>query len=155
MKKDPLRIAADEGWSGSRRGHGGPFGAVIVKNGRFIARSHNTVLRDGDPTCHAEINAIRAAVRKLKTPFLTGCTVYSTTEPCPMCFSALHWARVKKVVYSTVIADVKKLGFNELTISNSELKRKGKSRLKLERIFNKECLDLLSKWKKLPRKRTY
>src|SRR5688572_14829378 len=95
------------------RPQGGPFGACVVRGGRVIAQARNTVLRDCDATRHAEVNAIRLASRKLGRFDLKGCTLYSTTEPCPMCFSAIHWARIEAVYYGTSIVDVKKLGFNE------------------------------------------
>ena len=126
-----------------------PFGACIVKNGKVISVAHNTVLEKHDPTNHAEINAIRSASRKLKTHDLSGCAIYSTTEPCPMCFSAIHWAGIQAIVYGTNIKDVKKLGFKELTISNEEMKKKGRAKMKIKKDFmRKECLQLLNAWKK-------
>ena len=134
---------------------GGPFGACIVKNGKVVSLARNTVLKN-DATCHAEINAIRIASRKLKTFDLSGCHVYSTTEPCPMCLSAIHWARIGKLYYGTTIRDVKKLGFNELPISALEMKKIGKSKLKIYPAFaTPVCLKLLSDWNKLPDKRIY
>lgn len=132
-----------------------PFGSCIVKNGRVIAVAHNTVLTGRDATNHAEINAIREACKKLKTHELRGCTVYSTTEPCPMCFSAIHWAKADAIVFGTVIADAKALGFHELSISDAEMKRRGGSPLKLRGGFmKKECTALLAAWKR-KRGRTY
>jgi tRNA(Arg) A34 adenosine deaminase TadA len=140
----------------SARGDGGPFGAVIVhKDGRVLATTSNSVLRHRDPTRHAEMNAIRRAARALNSPFLQDCDVYSTTEPCPMCFAALHWARVRSVTYATTISDVQKLGFNELAISNERMKAWGKSPLKIIRVKNDACRDLLLRWKKNPRRETY
>src|SRR6059058_3557562 len=81
-----------------------PFGAVVVKGDRAITAAHNTVWRDGDPTAHAEVNAIRAATRLLGTIDLSGCTLYSTCEPCPMCLAASHWAKFDRVVYGAAIA---------------------------------------------------
>ncbi len=126
-----------------------PFGACIVKNGRVIAVAHSTVLTGRDATNHAEMNAIRLACKKLKTHELRGCTVYSTTEPCPMCFSAIHWAKADTIVFGTAIADATALGFHELSIRNAEMKRRGGSPLKLSGGFmKKECLALLAAWKK-------
>lgn len=125
-----------------------PFGSAIVKNDRIIAVAHNTVLTKKDATNHAEMNAIRLACKKLGTHKLDGCTIYSTTEPCPMCFSAIHWAGAKSIVFGTTIGDVKKLGFSELTISDKKMKKLGKSRLRItEGFMRKECLDLLRTWK--------
>jgi len=150
-----LSLAVAEAFQGIRKKEGGPFGTIIVKNKRILARAHNTVLKENNPTCHAEINAIRKAVRRKKSPFLKSCVVYSTTEPCPMCFSALHWAQVKTIVFSTSIKDVKKLGFNELTIPIEKLKSIGRSSVNLLRIKHQDCYYLLHQWKKLPGQKTY
>jgi len=126
-----------------------PFGACIVKNGKVVAVAHNTVLEKHDSTNHAEINAIRKACKKLGTFDLSGCAIYSTTEPCPMCFSAIHWARIGAIVYGTNISDVKKLGFSELTISCRTMKKQGKSKVKIKGDFmREECVELLDEWKR-------
>jgi tRNA(Arg) A34 adenosine deaminase TadA len=151
-----MLLAVRDAQKGIRRGEGGPFGACIVKRRKVLALGHNRVLATNNPTLHAEVCAIGAASRKLGTPFLTGCEIYSTTEPCPMCFSAIHWARIPRVYYGTAIADVQKLGFNELCISNATLKRLGKSPMRLVRGFCRDvCLDLLRSWKRLPSAKTY
>jgi guanine deaminase len=143
-----LSIAAKEGLNGIHAGHGGPFGAVVVHRGKILARGHNTVLATNNPTRHAEINAITVASKKLKRFSLKDCEIYSSTEPCPMCFSAIHWARIATIVYATTIQDVKRLGFNELCVSNNTLKRLGRTRVRLVRQENRECSDLLLSWKK-------
>lgn len=150
-----LRMAAGAAARTMRRGAGGPFGAVIARGNRPVAVGTNTVLASHDPTCHAEINAIRAAARRAGSHLLTGVTLYSTTEPCPMCFSAIHWARIPAVVYATTIADVKKLGFNELTVSNLRLKSLGKSPVRLKRVKSDDCRALLTAWSALPTRRLY
>ncbi len=150
-----LSAAAKHAEKTIRRGHGGPFGAVIARGNRVIAMTSNTVLKNNDPTCHAEINAIRAAAKRLGSPFLTGLDIYSTTEPCPMCFSAIHWAKLKNVFYATSIGDVKRLGFNELTISNPKMKKWGKSPVNLKRVANVDCDALLKAWTTLPNKKLY
>lgn len=134
---------------------GGPFGACIVRDGRILAAARNTVLRH-DATCHAEVNAIRKASKILKTFDLSECLIYSTTEPCPMCFSAIHWARIPDIVFGTRIADARKAGFRELEISNATLKSLGKSRIRLHGGFLRdECLRLFEDWVALPRRRSY
>jgi guanine deaminase len=150
-----LNRAAAAAGATMRRGAGGPFGAVIAKGSRVLAVGSNTVLGSHDPTCHAEINAIRAAARRLQNHLLHGTTIYSTTEPCPMCFSAIHWAQIRQVVYSTTIADVKRLGFNELTVSNRRLKLLGKSGVQLRQVANDACRALLKEWSVLPGRRLY
>ncbi len=144
-----MGLALKSARQGIRKKEGGPFGACIVKNNKIIATAHNTVLKSKNATCHAEINAIRLASKKLKTWELNGCEIYSTTEPCPMCFSAIHWARIDRVYYGTDIRDVKALGFNELTISNFKMKRMGKSKVKIKDNFERSaCLTLLQEWSK-------
>ncbi|NYZ76986.1 nucleoside deaminase [Candidatus Micrarchaeota archaeon] len=133
-----------------------PFGAVIVKNKRIIARGHNEVWADTDITAHGEIVAIRNANRKLKSVKLKGCTIYSTTEPCPMCFSAIHWARMDRIVYGASIKDAKKAGFHELTVSNKEMKRKGGSAVEITGgVLARECRKQLKQWKLLRKCGTY
>ncbi|MBD3264045.1 MAG: nucleoside deaminase [Candidatus Omnitrophica bacterium] len=134
---------------------GGPFGACIVKEGKIIARGRNRVLKK-DATCHAEIEAIRRASKLLGTFDLSGCEVYSTTEPCPMCFSALHWARVDKVIFGTSIKEAKRAGFNELPISCKEMKRLGRAKIKIKAGFMLgECESLFERWRKLKNRKTY
>ncbi|MFH1393658.1 MAG: nucleoside deaminase [Candidatus Micrarchaeota archaeon] len=146
MKKH-MRLAIEKAIDGVRNGES-PFGSCIVKGGKVISVEHNTVLSRNDPTDHAEISAIRAACRELKTHDLSGCTIYSTTEPCPMCFSAIHWAKMNHIVFGTRIKDVQDLGFSELTIDNNDMKKRGGSKLKITGDFlREECLELLIAWK--------
>jgi guanine deaminase len=134
---------------------GGPFGACIVKDGRIVAAARNTVLAN-DATCHAEVNAIRKASKKLRTFDLTGCEIYSTTEPCPMCFGAIHWARIGAVHYGTGIRDAARAGFHELRISNEDMRALGRSKIRLVPGFMRdECLELFASWLVLPEKASY
>jgi len=137
------------------RPDGGPFGACIVRDGHILATARNTVLRD-DATCHAEVNAIRKASKKLGTFDLTGCDIYSTTEPCPMCFGAIHWARIGTVYYGTGIGDAARAGFHELEVSNARMKALGKSRIRLVPEFLRaECRELFDAWLAMPDKKRY
>jgi tRNA(Arg) A34 adenosine deaminase TadA len=150
-----MLLAIKEAEKNFREMRGGPFGACIVKGGRVLAVARNSVLKQ-DATCHAEINAIRLASRKIKNFDLSGCVIYSTTEPCPMCFSAIHWARIGRVFYGTTIADAKRIGFNELSVSASRLKQLGKSRVRVTANFlRKECRRLFDAWEQLENKRLY
>lgn len=134
---------------------GGPFGACIVRGGEVLAVARNTVLRN-DATAHAEVNAIRKACRKLRTHDLSDAVIYSTTEPCPMCFSAVHWARIGTIVFGTGIADARRTGFHELEISNRRLKSLGRSPIAIVSGFmRQECLELFEAWDALPGKRLY
>ncbi|MFN2369923.1 MAG: nucleoside deaminase [Candidatus Krumholzibacteriia bacterium] len=105
--------AVAEARRGIRAGEGGPFGAVVVKDGRVVAHGHNQVIAHGDPTAHAEVQAIRAACRELGTFDLTGCEIYATCEPCPMCFAAIHWARLDRVRFGATRADAAAIGFDD------------------------------------------
>jgi guanine deaminase len=137
------------------RPYGGPFGACIVKDGRVVAAARNTVLRD-DATCHAEVNAIRRASKRLGTFDLSGCEIYSTTEPCPMCFGAIHWARIGTVYYGTGIRDAARAGFHELRVSNAQLKALGRSRIVLvPGVLRAECLALFEAWTARPARTLY
>ena len=135
-----------------------PFGACIVCPGKnkekpTIICAHNEVLKRNDPTAHAEIMAIRKASKKLGTISLKGCTIYSTTEPCPMCFSAIHWAKINRVVFSTKIADVKKLGFSEIPLSNKRMNKLGNMKMRIkEGVLREKGLELLKKWKQNKKK---
>jgi guanine deaminase len=151
-----MRRAIREARRNLRTPQGGPFGACIVRQGEILAVSHNTVLGRNDATCHAEVNAIRVASRKLGRFDLSGCEIYSTTEPCPMCFSAIHWARISRLVYGTCIADVQALGFNELAVPNALMKRKSHSPVMIIAGFLlEECTALLRDWDALPVKPVY
>jgi guanine deaminase len=143
------------------RGHleamdGGPFGACLVRGDEVLAVAHNTVLKDLDPTCHAEITAIRLAARKLKSYDLSGCEIYSTTEPCPMCFAAIHWARIGRLIYGTAIIEVAQLGFNELTLGSRQMQELGRSPVAVYSGFlADECRQLLAAWARMPGRQVY
>jgi tRNA(Arg) A34 adenosine deaminase TadA len=133
-----------------------PFGAVIVRGGAVVASAHNTVWRDGDPTAHAEVNAIRAAASALKSPDLGGCTLYSTCEPCPMCLGASHWAKLDRVVFGAAIADATAAGFAELRVAAATLAELGRSPLRVEGgLLREECADLFRVWKEAGLSDTY
>ena len=150
-----MKLAIREARKNLKSMYGGPFGACIVKGSRILAIARNSVLKN-DATCHAEINAIRKASKRIKNFNLSGCIIYSTTEPCPMCFSAIHWARIGVIAYGTSISNVSKRGFNELRIPNFKLKAIGKSKVKVSGAFlRRECKKLLEDWDKLEDKKLY
>jgi guanine deaminase len=141
-----MRRAIDCARQGVKNGQT-PFGACIVKNNRLIALGHNQVWKNTNIILHAEMVAISSACRALKTIDLSGCTVYSTCEPCPMCFSACHWARVERIVFGATIKDAKRFGFNEMALSNFKLKKLIKSKIKITaKIGVKENLELFRFW---------
>lgn len=151
-----MQLAINEAHKGIESANGGPFGVVIVKGTEVLSSAHNTVIKDNDPTHHAEVNAISLATSLVGTYDLSGCEIYSTTEPCPMCFSAVHWARIDRIIYGTSIEDVKKLGFNELTVSCGDMQKIGGSRLEIISNFMvEECEALLEYWNGLPDKMIY
>lgn len=92
---------------------GGPFGAVIVKDGKLISKSANKVTASNDPTAHAEVSAIRIACRKLKTFDLSGCTIYASCEPCPMCLGAIYWSRIDRLYFANTKRDAAEIGFDD------------------------------------------
>lgn len=114
-----------------------PFGACIVKDGAVVACAHNVVWRTTDITAHAEVNAIRLACKALDTIELRGCVLYSTCEPCPMCFSAIHWAKIDRLVFGARIEDARHAGFSELGISNEQMKQLGGSPVVLDPEFDR------------------
>ena len=143
---DFMRLAIEEARKHLKDG-GGPFGVCIVKEGKVISCAHNTVCSSCDSTAHAEINAIRAACKKLEKIDLSDCIIYSTTEPCPMCFSAIHWARIKKVVYGADISDAKAAGLNEMDVSDKTLNdMTGKKINLIPGVLRDESLLLFREW---------
>lgn len=150
-----MSLAIEKAREGIKKGQT-PFGACIVKNNKVIALSHNLVWKDTDITAHAEMVAIRSACESLDRVDLSGCTVYSTCEPCPMCFCACHWARIKRIVFGARINDAERFGFNELVVSNSELKRLAKSKIKITPgLLAEENIALFDFWKKQGKGKTY
>ncbi len=108
-----MQMAIDEAYEGIRNHHGGPFGTVIVKDGEVVGRGHNKVLLCNDPTRHGEVDAIRDACSRLGTYDLSGCTLYTTGEPCHMCLCACMWANIGKIYYGCTIEDNGLIGFRD------------------------------------------
>ncbi len=108
-----MKLAIDEAISGMTINDGGPFGAVIVKNGEIISFAHNEVVKTNDPTAHAEVTALRKASSKLGRFDLSDCEIYSSCEPCPMCFAAIHWAKIKKLYYGSTREDAANINFDD------------------------------------------
>lgn len=112
-KQEFMALAAQEADSNLQTNEGGPFGAVVIKDGEIVGKGHNCVLINHDPTCHAEIEAIRDACQNLGTHDLTGCILYTSCYPCPMCLSAIIWANIKKVYYGNTAKDAADIGFRD------------------------------------------
>ena len=139
-----MQIAYNEATEGMLCNDGGPFGAVIVKNDKIISQAHNEVLKSNDPTAHAEINAIRRASQILNSFDLSGCTIYTTCKPCPMCLGAIFWARINTVYYGARDKDAAKAGFDDKHFY--EMLKEENSGLTLNQIDEKENIRLFDQW---------
>ena len=131
-----------------KSGKGGPFGAVIVKDGKIIARAANSVTSTNDPTAHAEVNAIREACKILNTHQLTGCEIYTSCEPCPMCLGAIYWARPDKVYYANTKLDAAAINFDDDFIYQEIAKPLDKREMKFIQLSREEALSAFDEWKK-------
>jgi tRNA(Arg) A34 adenosine deaminase TadA len=135
---------------------GGPFGCVIVKNGKIIGEGANRVLAECDPTCHAEMNAIRNACNSLGTHELSGCMVYATSEPCPMCYAACWWARVDTIYFASTIHDAKDYGgFDDVPLYEAMKVNIEDRSLKGAQLLRDEMLPLWDEFRALPTKIQY
>ena len=128
------------------KGLGGPFGAVIVKDGIIVAKSANKVTTTNDPTAHAEIATIRLACEKLNTFNLEGCVIYTSCEPCPMCLGAVYWARLDKMYYANTKQNAADIGFDDAFIYDEIDLSLENRKLKSEQILNDEALEAFKMW---------
>jgi guanine deaminase len=138
-----------------RSNQGGPFGAVVVKNGAVIGEGSNQVLTTNDPSAHAEVVAIRNACRSLNTFQLTGCEIYSSCEPCPMCMGLIYWARPEKLFYANTAADAAKIGFDDALIYRELAMPRKKRSIRMEQMMRDEALAVFAQWEKKPDKSMY
>lgn len=145
-----MKLAIEEARKGILQGHGGPFGSVIVKDGKVVGKGHNQVVKKKNPTCHGEVEAIHNACKKLDTFDLSGCEIYTTGEPCPMCLCACMWANISKIYYGCTIADNERIGFRDKKFDQL---LGGREKLDdfLEEMGRKECLDLFEEYLTLDR----
>ena len=150
-----MRIAIEQANKSLEEKDGGPFGAVIVKDGKVIAKGHNQVIASHDPTAHAEIQVIREAAKKLNNFDLSGCEIYTTSEPCPMCYSAIHWARIDKIYYGCTKEDAAEIGFDDALIYEVLQGKKKHARLAKEQVDREPCLVPFKKWNKMTDKTPY
>ena len=127
---------------------GGPFGSVIVKNDKVIAEGSNKVTLNNDPTAHGEIVAIRKACKNLNNFNLSGCELYSTCEPCPMCLSAIYWAHIEKIYYANTRDDARKIDFNDSLIYSELLKNVKKRKIPMVQMMRDEALKAFEIWDK-------
>ncbi len=143
-----MQLAVEEAKQGIRAGHGGPFGCVIVKENQVVGRGHNEVIRQKDATCHGEMMAIRDACKNLDTFNLSGCELYTTAQPCPMCQGAIQWANIRKVYYGCNISDTETIGFRDKEFFSQSLET-------AEELDRSECLEVFQEYQKLREKKNY
>jgi guanine deaminase len=136
-------------------GLGGPFGAVIVRDGKIVGEGANSVTATNDPTAHAEVNAIRAAAKSLGTFALAGCDLYTSCEPCPMCLAASYWARVEAVYYGASAADAARAGFDDAFLYEEFRKDHDQRKLRLTQLLGDEAWESFAAWIASPNKVEY
>lgn len=147
-----MKAAIEEAEQGINNNEGGPFGCIIVKDGAIIGRGHNQVVLRKDPTCHGEIMAIRDACRNLDTFDLSGCELYTTGQPCPMCWGAILWANIAKIFYGCNVSDTDRIGFRDqkfFTLSEEETSGM------MQEIDREECLKLYGRYWRLEKRTHY
>ena len=147
MSINLMREAIKEAESNLLTDEGGPFGAIVVKEGKIVGKGHNMVLKNNDPTCHAEIEAIREACRNLGTYDLAGCELYASSYPCPMCLGAIIWANIKKVYYANSAEDAGAIGFRDDYIYDFiEGKCQDKQVLELDQLGREEAIETFKRY---------
>ncbi len=146
MKKSHMREAIRLSLVQMRAGKGGPFGAVVVRNGKIVGRGFNLVTSTNDPTAHAEVVAIREACKKLKTFQLDDCELYTSCEPCPMCLSAIYWARLKRVFFANTRKDAAKIQFDDDFLYREVGLPISKRSLPMKQFLRDEALPAFKEW---------
>jgi tRNA(Arg) A34 adenosine deaminase TadA len=149
--REAIRISLEK----MRRNHGGPFGAVVVRRGKIIGRGWNRVTSTNDPTAHAEINAIREACRRLKTFQLDDCELYTSCEPCPMCLSAIYWARLKRVYYGNTRRDAAKIDFDDDLIYREVARPIARRKIPMKQLLRSEAFKVFAEWQAKPDRTPY
>lgn len=150
-----MKLACASAAQGMAAGDGGPFGAVIVKDNKVVSVGHNKVLVNKDSTAHAEIEAIRKAEQMLGTHDLSGCELYTSCYPCPMCLGAIMWARISKVYYGSSTEEAALIGFDDRVFYEAIAKPNHQQMVELEHDDSKECKALFAEWSKLENKQMY
>jgi len=146
ISKNKFMLRAIELSISSANGTGGPFGCVIVKDDKIIAEGSNKVTFSNDPTAHAEIVAIREACKKLNTFNLSGCDLYASCEPCPMCLSAIYWSHVDNIFYANTREDAKKINFDDSLIYSEISKKNEDRKIPIKQILRNEALKAFEIW---------
>ena len=154
-QKEFMREAIRLSQQGMDQNEGGPFGCVIVKNNVIVGRGNNQVTSTNDSTAHAEITAIRDACKNLNTYDLTDCEVYASCEPCPMCLSAIYWARMKKIYFACSRKDAATIGFDDDFMYNEIPKEYDQRMIPIEQLMHDEAFEVFEKWMVKPDKIDY
>jgi tRNA(Arg) A34 adenosine deaminase TadA len=141
-----MRIAIELSEQNVKGVTGGPFGAVIVKDGNVVAKSANKVVQQNDPTAHAEVSAIRLACQELGTYDLEGCVIYTSCEPCPMCLGAIYWAHIDKIYYGNTKADAAAIGFDDHFIYKELGLPMNERKLQIIQLLGDEALSAFKLW---------
>jgi len=149
--KEAIRLSLEK----VTEGKAGPFGAVVVKEGRIVGTGWNQVVAAGDPTAHAEIVAIREACRALNDHQLAGCEIYASCEPCPMCLGAIYWARLDRLWYAATRHDAAAAGFDDAFIYEELGRAPDRRRLRAVQILRADALNALDAWRANPDKTPY
>ena len=147
MKNEFMKRAIELSIEGVNKG-GGPFGSIIVRDNKIIAEGSNKVVPTNDPTAHGEIVAIREACKKINNFSLNGCELYSTCEPCPMCLSAIYWARIDKIYYANNRKDAQKIDFDDSLIYSEFQKNIDKRKIPMVQMMRDEALKVFELWDK-------
>jgi len=150
-----MRRAIALGRRGMNAGHGGPFGAVVVSRGEIVGEGWNRVAATHDPTAHGEIVAIRAACRRLASFRLSGCELYTSGEPCPMCLSAIYWARIDRIFFGFTVGDAARIGFDDRLIYRQLAKPAGRRTIRAVQLLAPEARALAREYAANPRRAKY
>ena len=150
-----MKRAFDAARSGMADGRGGPFGAAVVKGDQVIAVGANRVVRDRDPTQHAEVVAIRKACRALGHHQLSGCEIFATCEPCPMCLGAIYWARIDHIYFAATRRDAAAIGFDDESIYRELAVELTERKIPMIKLNTPDALTLFSEWDAIPNKVAY
>jgi len=150
-----MNDAIEQSRNGMQNNEGGPFGAIVVKNGKIVGVGNNRVTSSNDPTAHAEVTAIRDACKNLNTFQLDGCVLYTSCEPCPMCLGAIYWARPDKVYYANTREDAAHIGFDDDFIYNEINLPMNQRRIPFEQLGREEALKIFQQWSEKTDKQEY
>jgi tRNA(Arg) A34 adenosine deaminase TadA len=150
-----MRMAIELALENVRSGGGGPFAALVVKDGKVVASGVNRVTSTNDPTAHAEVTAIREACRRLGAFQLAGCEIYTTCEPCPMCLGAIYWARPARVYFAATRADAAAAGFDDSLIYDEISRPIGERRIPMEGLLRDEAMAIFEAWSRSDRRIPY